>query len=189
MVKRIACIGAHGTGKNTLCINLLNKAKSEARGLNAIYMPETVRTTMFMDHNVLAKEIGGNVNSIEWLYHKHWSQIREFEYSADLLIVKRLPLDYVIYSEIFTELGMMRRPLGANHLFAAVEFTDCFDEVYFVRPEPQQAMAVDMIRQGPAGDEKSRLLMDERYAEIIENCGVRITAAGTYSQLVEKLAL
>ena len=105
--KRIAVVGAHGVGKNTVCIKLLQREKFGERGINVTYMPETVRSTMFMNHDILAKEIGGNYDSCSWLFHRHRSQILEHAFSYEVFITKRLPLDYLVFNRCAFELGMV----------------------------------------------------------------------------------
>ena len=182
--KRIAVIGAHGVGKNTICIKLLEREKLNQRGVNVTYMPETVRSTMFMNHEILSKEIGGNYYSVSWLYHRHFSQMLEHEYSCDVFISKRLPLDYVVFSEVMFDLGHVDKHLEYEYKHLAVLQAKDFDEVYFVRHNPEHAMIEDSVRQGSAGNAELQPLWDKHYKEIIDSWEIPVIE-GTCSQLIE----
>ena len=182
--KRIAVIGAHGVGKNTICIKLLEREKFSKRGVNVTYMPETVRSTMFMNHEILGKEIGGNYYSVSWLFHRHWSQMLEHEYSCDVFISKRLPLDYVVFNEVAFALGMCDRVLDLGYKEMGVNQAKEFDEVYFVRHNPEHDMVEDSVRQGAAGNAALQPLWDARYKEIIDDWQIPVIE-GTCSQLLE----
>lgn len=182
--KRIAVVGAHGVGKNTICIKLLEREKFSKRGANVTYMPETVRSTMFMDHEILGREIGGNYYSCSWLFHRHWSQMLEHEYSCDIFISKRLPLDYVVFSEVAHSLGLVDRPLDYEYKKMAVDQAKEFDEVYFVRHNPEHAMAEDSVRQGTAGNADLQPLWDKHYKSIIDSWEIPVIE-GTCGQLLD----
>lgn len=182
--KRIAVIGAHGVGKNTMCIKLLEREKLNQRGVNVTYMPETVRSTMFMDHEILGKEIGGNYYSVSWLFHRHWSQMLEHEYSCDVFISKRLPLDYVIFNMVAYDLGMVDRLLEEEYLSMAAAQAKEFDEVYFVRHNPKHHMVEDSVRQGPAGNADLQPLWDQRYKAVIDLLEIPVIE-GTCEELLQ----
>lgn len=182
--KRIAVVGAHGTGKNTICIKLLEREKLNQRGVNVTYMPETVRSTMFMNHEILGKEIGGNYYSASWLFHRHWSQMLEHEYSCDVFITKRLPLDYVVFSEVMHKLGNVDKHLEVEYKYLAIKQANDFDEVYFVRHNPEHDMVEDSVRQGSAGNAELQPLWDSHYKSIIDNWKIPVIE-GTCSQLIE----
>lgn len=186
--KRIAVVGAHGVGKNTICIKLLEREKFNQRGVNVTYMPETVRSTMFMDHEILGKEIGGNYYSVSWLYHRHWSQMLEHEYSCDVFISKRLPLDYVVFNEVMFNLGITNRKLESVYKEMAVLQAKEFDEVYFVRHSPDNEMVVDSVRQGPAGNADLQPLWDKKYKEIVDEWQVPVIE-GTCTELLKLFKL
>lgn len=184
--KRIAIVGAHGVGKNTVAIKLLEKEKMSKRGVNVTYMPETVRSTMFMNSELLAKEIGGNLDSCAWLYHKHWSQMLEHEYSADVFIVKRLPLDYVVFNKCAYDIGMCKSTLPLQYLELAVEQAKQFNEVYFVRHNPEHKLIKDHIRKGPAASEELQPLWDSNYKKIIDEYMIPVVE-GTAGEILEKI--
>lgn len=184
--KRIAVVGAHGVGKNTVCIKLLQREKFGQRGVNVTYMPETVRSTMFMNHDILAKEIGGDINSCAWLYHRHWSQMLEHEYSCDVFITKRLPLDYVVFNECAYAMKMCKETLPFQYLELAVEQAKQFHEVYFVRHNPDHDLITDSIRQGPAASEELQPLWDSNYKRIVDEYKVPVIE-GTAGELLEKI--
>jgi len=182
--KRIAVVGAHGVGKNTICIKLLEREKFGVRGANVTYMPETVRSTMFMDHEILGKEIGGNYYSVSWLFHRHWSQMLEHEYSCDVFITKRLPLDYVVFNKVAHELGLCDRQLEPEYEKMAVEQAKEFDEVYFVRHNPEHTMAEDSVRQGDAGNADLQPIWDKAYKAMIDKWDIPVTE-GTCGDLLD----
>ena len=182
--KRIAVIGAHGVGKNTICIKLLEREKFSQRGVNVTYMSETVRSTMFMNHEILGKEIGGNYYSVSWLFHRHWSQMLEHEYSCDVFITKRLPLDYVVFNKVAYDLKMVDRMLELEYEKMAIDQAKDFDEIYFVRHTPEHDMVEDSIRQGAAGNADLQPLWDQRYKKIIDDWQVPVIE-GTCGQLLE----
>ena len=184
--KRIAVVGAHGVGKNTVCIKLLQREKFGQRGINVTYMPETVRSTMFMNHDILANEIGGDINSCAWLYHRHWSQMLEHEYSCEVFITKRLPLDYVVFNECAYVMKMCKETLPFQYLELAVEQAKQFHEVYFVRHNPDHDLITDSIRQGPAASEELQPLWDTNYKRIIDEYQVPVIE-GTAGELLEKI--
>jgi len=184
--KRIAVVGAHGVGKNTVSIKLLQREKFTQRGVNVTYMPETVRSTMFMNHEILAKEIGGDVNSCAWLYHRHWSQMLEHEYSCDVFITKRLPLDYVVFNECAYALDMVEELLPTQYLEMAVDQAKEFDEVYFVRHNPEHDLVEDSIRQGPAASAELQPLWDSTYKKVIDEWNIPVIE-GTAGELLEKI--
>lgn len=184
--KRIAVVGAHGVGKNTVAIKLLEREKMGKRGVNVTYMPETVRSTMFMNSELLATEIGGNLDSCAWLYHRHWSQMLEHEYSADVFIVKRLPLDYVVFNECAYAMGMCKGTLPLQYLELAVEQAKQFNEVYFVRHNPEHKLIEDHIRKGPAASEELQPLWDSNYKRIIDEYMIPVIE-GTAGELLEKI--
>ena len=183
--KRIAVVGAHGVGKNTVCIKLLEREKLNKRGVNVTYMPETVRSTMFMNHDILGKEIGGNYYSVSWLFHRHWSQMLEHEFSCDVFISKRLPLDYVIFNECMMHLGVADRQLELIYKEMAVMQAKEFDEVYFVRHNPEHEMVEDSVRQGTAGNAELQPLWDQHYKYIIDRWQIPVIE-GTCSELLER---
>ena len=182
--KRIAVIGAHGVGKNTICIKLLEREKLNKRGTNVTYMPETVRSTMFMNHDILGKEIGGNYYSVSWLFHRHWSQMLEHEFSCDVFISKRLPLDYVVFNEVMMHLGVADRQLELIYKEMAVMQAKEFDEVYFVRHNPEHEMVEDSVRQGTAGSAELQPLWDQHYKYIIDRWQIPVIE-GTCAELLE----
>ena len=181
--KRIAVVGAHGVGKNTIAIKLLEREKFSERGVNVTYMPETVRSTMFMDHNILGNEIGGNYYSVSWLFHRHWSQMLEHEYSCDVFISKRLPLDYVVFNEVAVHLGMCNRQLELMYKELAVLQAKEFDEVWFVRHNPEHEMVEDSVRQGEAGSADLQPLWDKHYKDIIDDWDIPVIE-GTCGELL-----
>ena len=182
--KRIAVIGAHGVGKNTICIKLLEREKLNKRGANVTYMPETVRSTMFMTGDILEKEIGGNYYSCSWLYHRHWSQMLEHQYSCDVFITKRLPLDYVVFNECAFELGMIKRQLEIPYKELAVLQAQSFSEVYFVRHNPEFDLVEDSVRKGAAASSELQPLWDQRYKDLIDWWDIPVIE-GTCSELLE----
>jgi hypothetical protein len=186
--KRIAVVGAHGVGKNTLCIKLLEQEKFKDRSVNITYMPETVRSTMFMTPEILEKEIGGNYYSVSWLFHKHWSQILEHQYSCDVFITKRLPLDYVVFNEVAFELGMIKRVLEIPYKELGVLQAQSFSKVYFVRPDPEYPLVEDSVRKGAAASSELQPLWDQKYKEILDYWEVPVIE-GTCSELLEKIKL
>tara|TARA_B110000977_G_C10868109_1_gene412427 strand:- start:176 stop:769 length:594 start_codon:yes stop_codon:yes gene_type:complete len=181
--KRIAVVGAHGVGKNTICIKLLEREKFSHRGANVTYMPETVRSTMFMDHEILGKEIGGNYYSVSWLFHRHWSQMLEHEYSCDVFISKRLPLDYVVFNKVAVSLGMCDRELETEYKHLAINQAKEFDEVWFVRHNPEHDMIEDSVRQGAAGSASLQPLWDEYYKVLIDSWDIPVIE-GTCGELL-----
>ncbi len=182
--KRIAVIGAHGVGKNTLCIKLLEREKFNQRGVNVTYMPETVRSTMFMDANILEKEIGGSVDSCSWLFHRHWSQMLEHEYSCDVLISKRLPLDYVVFNQCAHKAGLADNLLDDEYMDLAVKQARSFDEVWFVRMDSSYELVNDSVRDGRSGDAEMQFLWDQVYEQVIEEEGVHVIE-GTCKSLLD----
>lgn len=182
--KRIAVIGAHGVGKNTIAIKLLEREKFSKRGANVTYMPETVRSTMFMNHEILGKEIGGSYDSCSWLFHRHWSQMLEHEYSCDIFITKRLPLDYVVFNKLMYEMGMVDRAFEPDYETMAIDQAKEFQEVYFVRHNPDHEMAEDSVRQGDAGSAELQPLWDKAYKEMIGKWNIRVIE-GTCGELLD----
>lgn len=182
--KTIAVVGAHGVGKNTICIKLLEREKFKERGVNVTYMPETVRSTMFMTGEILEKEIGGDYYSCSWLYHRHWSQMLEHQYSCDVFITKRLPLDYVVFNECAFKLGLIDRMLDPQYKELAVMQAADFDEVYFVRHNPEYELVEDSVRKGAAASSELQPLWDQRYKEIIDSWNIPVIE-GTCGELLE----
>ena len=184
--KRIAVVGAHGVGKNTVCIKLLQREKFGERGINVTYMPETVRSTMFMNHDILAKEIGGNYDSCSWLFHRHWSQMLEHEFSCEVFITKRLPLDYLVFNRCAFELGMVENKFKQYYWDMAIDQAKAFNEVYFVRHNPEHNLITDSIRQGPAASEELQPLWDKTYKEVVDANSITVVE-GTAGELLEQI--
>jgi hypothetical protein len=107
----------------------------------------------------------------------------EHEYSCDVFISKRLPLDYVVFNEVAYQLGMVDRLLEPTYTLLAVDQAKEFDEVWFVRHNSEHEMVEDSVRQGDAGSADLQPLWDKRYKDIIDNWNIPVIE-GTCGELL-----
>tara|TARA_R110000868_G_scaffold153790_1_gene379675 strand:- start:5771 stop:6124 length:354 start_codon:yes stop_codon:yes gene_type:complete len=107
----------------------------------------------------------------------------EHEYSCDVFISKRLPLDYVVFNEVAVDLGMCNRQLELMYKELAVLQAKEFDEVWFVRHNPEHEMVEDSVRQGEAGNADLQPLWDQRYKDIIDDWDIPVIE-GTCGELL-----
>jgi len=133
IMKKIAIMGAHGTGKTTLSYQMAAVVKKECPNKRVGLLGEVVRSCPLM------KE--ANVERFQtWTFHSQIAREIEADQRNDILICDRTALDSLAYSLVDGLPGIIEL-----YLPVAIKWMQTYGQIYFLRPNGQ-AIADDGVR-------------------------------------------
>lgn len=125
MIKKIAIIGTHSTGKTTLSYILASEQKKLGKSVKIIQ--EVARSCPYPLNEGMTREC------CLWIYHEHVKKELEAIQKFDTVICDRSAIDSFMYAKVkkcfeFTDLYM-------HHCYqGAITWMNTYDEIIWVRP-------------------------------------------------------
>jgi nicotinamide riboside kinase len=159
-MKKICCIGVHGTGKTTLCYEMSYYYKKN--GNNVKLVNEVARSCPF--------GINENFNpySAMWIVHSHITQeLNAIARKGDLIISDRSPIDTIMYAQA---MGCLVGHQMKNLFKMAEDWMETYESIYYIRPAGTSAVP-DGIR---STDESHRKRVEDCFDDWMERCNMSI---------------
>lgn len=124
MGRKIAVLGAHGTGKTTMVLRMAAQLKDENPGERVGIVSEVVRSCPFPINAEATEETQA------WIFHQQF--VREIEAAAryEVVICDRTVLDAMAYSYFAQFYGQVEACMPA-----ALAWMRTYDELYLMRPQ------------------------------------------------------
>lgn len=152
MIKKIAIIGTHSTGKTTLSYILAAEQKKLGKSVKIIQ--EVARSCPYPLNEGMTREC------CLWIYHEHVKKELEAIQKFDTVICDRSAVDSFMYAKARKCFDCMDTYMHHSFL-AAIQWMNTYDEIIWVRPNSSNP-APDGIR---SIDKKFQMSVDREFVK------------------------